>query len=26
MVSHEGTCRAWYAYGMHKEKLHVEAA
>jgi hydrogenase expression/formation protein HypD len=26
MVSHEGTCRAWYAYGMHKERLHVEAA
>ncbi len=25
MVSHEGTCRAWYAYGMHKERLHVEA-
>ncbi len=25
MVSHEGTCRAWYSYGMHKEKLHVEA-
>ena len=24
MVSHEGTCRAWYVYGMHKEKLHVE--
>lgn len=24
MVSHEGTCRAWYSYGMHKEKLHVE--
>ena len=24
MVSHEGTCRAWYIYGMHKEKLHVE--
>jgi hydrogenase expression/formation protein HypD len=26
MVSHEGTCRAWYVYGMHKEKLVVEAA
>ena len=26
MVSHEGTCRAWFVYGMHKEKLHVEAA
>jgi hydrogenase expression/formation protein HypD len=26
MVSHEGTCRAWYAYGMHKAKLVVEAA
>ncbi len=26
MVSHEGTCRAWYAYGMHKDRLHVEAA
>lgn len=26
MVSHEGTCRAWYVYGMHKEKLHVETA
>jgi hydrogenase expression/formation protein HypD len=26
MVSHEGTCRAWYVYGMHKEQLHVEAA
>jgi hydrogenase expression/formation protein HypD len=25
MVSHEGTCRAWYAYGMHKEQLRVEA-
>jgi hydrogenase expression/formation protein HypD len=25
MVSHEGTCRAWYTYGMHKERLHVEA-
>jgi hydrogenase expression/formation protein HypD len=24
MVSHEGTCRAWYTYGMHKERLHVE--
>jgi hydrogenase expression/formation protein HypD len=24
MVSHEGTCRAWYAYGMHKESLRVE--
>ncbi len=24
MVSHEGTCRAWYIYGMHKGKLHVE--
>ena len=26
MVSHEGTCRAWYVYGMHKERLHVETA
>jgi len=26
MVSHEGTCRAWYVYGMHKERLTVEAA
>jgi len=26
MVSHEGTCRAWYVYGMHKERLQVEAA
>ncbi|MDZ7801959.1 MAG: hydrogenase formation protein HypD [Trueperaceae bacterium] len=26
MVSHEGTCRAWYVYGMHKERLHVEPA
>ena len=26
MVSHEGTCRAWYLYGMHKEKLNVEVA
>ena len=26
MVSHEGTCRAWYVYGMHKAKLVVEAA
>jgi hydrogenase expression/formation protein HypD len=25
MVSHEGTCRAWYTYGMHKDRLHVEA-
>ncbi len=24
MVSHEGTCRAWYVYGMGKEKIHVE--
>ena len=24
MVSHEGTCRAWYTYGMHKEALRVE--
>lgn len=24
MVSHEGTCRAWYTYGMHKEQLRVE--
>jgi hydrogenase expression/formation protein HypD len=24
MVSHEGTCRAWYTYGMHKEPLRVE--
>jgi hydrogenase expression/formation protein HypD len=24
MVSHEGTCRAWYQYGMGMEKLHVE--
>jgi hydrogenase expression/formation protein HypD len=24
MVSHEGTCRAWYSYGMHKEQLRVE--
>lgn len=26
MVSHEGTCRAWYVYGMHKDKLVVEVA
>jgi hydrogenase expression/formation protein HypD len=26
MVSHEGTCRAWYTYGMHKETLRVETA
>jgi hydrogenase expression/formation protein HypD len=26
MVSHEGTCRAWYVYGMHKDRLQVEAA
>ena len=25
MVSHEGTCRAWYVYGMHKDRLQVEA-
>ncbi len=24
MVSHEGTCRAWYIYGMGKERIHVE--
>jgi hydrogenase expression/formation protein HypD len=26
MVSHEGTCRAWFTYGMHKGRLDVEAA
>jgi hydrogenase expression/formation protein HypD len=26
MVSHEGTCRAWYSYGMHREPLRVELA
>jgi hydrogenase expression/formation protein HypD len=26
MVSHEGTCRAWYTYGMHKEPIRVEVA
>ncbi len=26
MVSHEGTCRAWYLFGMGKEKIHVEVA
>ncbi len=25
MVSHEGTCRAYHTYGMHRETLHVEA-
>lgn len=24
MVSHEGTCRAWYQYGMGRERIHVE--
>jgi hydrogenase expression/formation protein HypD len=24
MVSHEGTCRAWYVYGMHRGRLDVE--
>lgn len=24
MVSHEGTCRAWYTYGMGRERIHVE--
>lgn len=24
MVSHEGTCRAWFLYGMGKEAIHVE--
>jgi len=24
MVSHEGTCRAWYTYGMGRERIYVE--